>query len=50
MIFFLLGMLSIVSSAAATGPVPVSRSGLAGINGFTFYDPDLLGDADHGRC
>jgi hypothetical protein len=34
-----LGLLSLVSSAAATGPVPVSRSGLAGINGFTFYDP-----------
>ncbi|KAI0465984.1 ferric-chelate reductase [Xylaria cf. heliscus] len=28
-----------VLSAAATGPVPVSRSGLAGINGFTFYNP-----------
>jgi hypothetical protein len=32
-------VLSLVSSATATGPVPVSRSGLAGINGFTFYDP-----------
>ncbi|KAI0444282.1 ferric-chelate reductase [Xylaria telfairii] len=31
--------LTLVSSAAATGPVPVSRSGLAGINGFTFYNP-----------
>ncbi|KAL1837984.1 hypothetical protein VTK73DRAFT_4491 [Phialemonium thermophilum] len=25
--------------ASATGPVPVTRSGLAGIAGFTFYDP-----------
>jgi hypothetical protein len=31
--------LSLVSSVAATGPVPVTRSGLASINGFTFYDP-----------
>lgn len=37
--FFVLGILSIVSSAGATGPVPVSRSGLADTNGFTFYDP-----------
>lgn len=36
---FSLGLLSLVSSATATGPVPVSRSGLAGINGFTFYNP-----------
>jgi hypothetical protein len=34
---FSLGLLSLVSAAA--GPVPVSRSGLAGIKGFTFYDP-----------
>ncbi|KAI1749487.1 ferric-chelate reductase [Xylaria castorea] len=32
-------VLAPVSSVAATGPVPVSRSGLAGINGFTFYNP-----------
>lgn len=32
-------MLSLVSFTIATGPVPVSRSGLAGINGFTFYNP-----------
>ena len=32
-------LLGLVAIAAATGPVPVSRSGLAGINGFTFYDP-----------
>ena len=31
--------IGLVSTAAATGPVPVSRSGLAGIDGFTFYDP-----------
>jgi len=36
---FALGLLSLVPNAAATGPVPISRSGLAGINGFTFYDP-----------
>jgi hypothetical protein len=36
---FSLGLLSLVSSAAATGSVPVTRSGLAGINGFTFYNP-----------
>ncbi|KAI0115736.1 ferric-chelate reductase [Nemania sp. FL0031] len=34
-----LGAIGLVPSAAATGPVPVSKSGLAGINGFTFYDP-----------
>jgi hypothetical protein len=36
---FSFGLLSLVSSAAATGSVPVTRSCLAGINGFTFYDP-----------
>ncbi|RFU76500.1 ferric-chelate reductase fre2 [Trichoderma arundinaceum] len=36
---FSVELLLFVSSAAATGPVPVTRSGLAGINGFTFYDP-----------
>lgn len=30
---------SFVLSSTATGPVPVSRSGLAGIDGFTFYNP-----------
>ncbi|KAI0203655.1 ferric-chelate reductase [Astrocystis sublimbata] len=30
---------SLASTAAATGPVPVSRSGLGGVDGFTFYDP-----------
>lgn len=34
-----LGLLSLASSATATGPVPVSRSGLAGIDGFAFYNP-----------
>lgn len=34
-----LGLLYLASSAAATGPVPVQRSGLAGINGFYFYNP-----------
>ena len=33
------GLLSLASTATATGPVPVQVSGLAGINGFTFYDP-----------
>lgn len=28
-----------IDDAAAIGPVPVQNSGLAGINGFTFYDP-----------
>lgn len=28
-----------VSSSSSSGPIPVSRSGLAGIDGFTFYDP-----------
>ncbi|KAI0188322.1 ferric-chelate reductase [Xylaria flabelliformis] len=32
-------LLTLVSSVEATGPVPVSRSGLAGINGLTFYNP-----------
>ncbi|KEF58901.1 uncharacterized protein A1O9_03744 [Exophiala aquamarina CBS 119918] len=36
---FFLGLLVFVSSTVATGPVPVSRSGLAGVDGFTFYDP-----------
>lgn len=36
---FSLGLLFLVSSTTATGPVPVSRSGLAGVDGFTFYDP-----------
>lgn len=36
---FSLGLLSFVSSTIATGPVPVSKSGLAGVDGFTFYDP-----------
>ncbi|KAI1360843.1 ferric-chelate reductase [Xylaria arbuscula] len=30
---------SLVSSVASTGPVPVSKSGLAGVSGFKFYDP-----------
>ena len=34
-----LTLLYLISSAAASGPIPVSRSGLAGINSFTFYDP-----------
>lgn len=37
--FFSLELLGLIGGAAATGPVPVSRGGLAGINGFTFYDP-----------
>ncbi|KAI1740165.1 ferric-chelate reductase [Xylaria scruposa] len=32
-------ILTFVSSVVGTGPVPVSKSGLAGINGFTFYNP-----------
>lgn len=36
---FFLVLLSFAFSAIASGPVPVTRSGLAGINGFTFYDP-----------
>ena len=32
-------LLCFISSAAATGPIPVSRTGLAGIDGFTFYNP-----------
>lgn len=35
----ILGLLYLVSIAAATGPIPFSRSGLAGIDGFTFYNP-----------
>lgn len=31
--------LSILSYATAIGPVPVTHTGLAGIDGFTFYDP-----------
>lgn len=34
-----LGLACIFSSAIATGPIPVSRTGLAGIDGFTFYKP-----------
>src|SRR3569833_3590681 len=33
------GLLALASTATATGHVPVQVSGLAGINGFTFYDP-----------
>ncbi|KAJ4345626.1 uncharacterized protein N0V89_011760 [Didymosphaeria variabile] len=29
----------LLSPVLATGPIPVSRSGLAGISGFTFYNP-----------
>ncbi|KAK4501565.1 hypothetical protein PRZ48_007374 [Zasmidium cellare] len=36
---FVIGVLGLVSSVAATGPVPVTRSGLAGIQGFYFYNP-----------
>ncbi|PGH11880.1 hypothetical protein AJ80_06945 [Polytolypa hystricis UAMH7299] len=36
---FSLVLSSFISSVVATGPVPVTKSGLAGINGFTFYDP-----------
>lgn len=36
---FVVGVSSLVSSSAATGPVPVTRSGLAGIQGFYFYNP-----------
>jgi hypothetical protein len=32
-------LLSLAFIAAATGPVPVSRSGLAGVAGFYFYNP-----------
>ncbi|KAH8898320.1 ferric-chelate reductase [Thozetella sp. PMI_491] len=32
-------LLGLPLRVSATGPVPVSKSGLAGINGFTFYDP-----------
>ncbi|KIX93597.1 uncharacterized protein Z520_10775 [Fonsecaea multimorphosa CBS 102226] len=35
----LLTLLSLVTSVAATGPLPVTRTGLAGIAGFTFYNP-----------
>jgi hypothetical protein len=35
---FVLGVLAVVPSVTATGPVPVQRSGLAGIDGFTFYN------------
>lgn len=33
------GFLCLVSIVGASGPIPVSRSGLAGIDGFTFYNP-----------
>ncbi|KAF6834202.1 ferric-chelate reductase [Colletotrichum musicola] len=36
---FVIALLSLVATADASGPIPVSRSGLAGIDGFTFYDP-----------
>lgn len=39
MTLFSLGLLCLMSSAAGSGPVPVSKSGLAGIDGFTFYNP-----------
>jgi hypothetical protein len=29
----------LISSCSAIGPIPVSRTGLAGIDGFTFYKP-----------
>ncbi|KAK7042597.1 hypothetical protein R3P38DRAFT_3348551 [Favolaschia claudopus] len=32
-------LLAFISVVTATGPVPISKSGLAGINGFYFYDP-----------
>lgn len=32
-------LLCLVLRAFATGPIPVSRSGLAGVDGFTFYNP-----------
>ncbi|OAA59061.1 ferric reductase-like transmembrane component [Niveomyces insectorum RCEF 264] len=35
----LLLLANLVAGVAATGPVPVTRSGLAGIAGFTFYSP-----------
>lgn len=38
-LFFVTLVLGLISYAFATGPIPVSRSGLAGIDGFTFYDP-----------
>ncbi|KAF2265213.1 ferric-chelate reductase [Lojkania enalia] len=38
MVVLYLGLLCLASSATASGPVPVTRSGLAGI-GFNFYDP-----------
>ncbi|KAK7042584.1 ferric reductase like transmembrane component-domain-containing protein [Favolaschia claudopus] len=34
-----LSLLAFISVVTATGPVPISKSGLAGINGFYFYDP-----------
>ncbi|KAL2430091.1 Ferric/cupric reductase transmembrane component B [Exophiala dermatitidis] len=34
-----LTLLSVLPSVIATGPIPVARTGLAGIDGFTFYDP-----------
>ncbi|KAF6833311.1 ferric reductase transmembrane component 4 [Colletotrichum plurivorum] len=36
---FIIALLSLVATADASGPIPVRRSGLAGIDGFTFYDP-----------
>lgn len=35
----LAGVVFLVRGTFATGPVPVSKSGLAGVNGFTLYDP-----------
>lgn len=37
--FSLLCLLGILSSAIAIGPIPITRTGLAGLDGFTFYDP-----------
>ncbi|OAG34821.1 hypothetical protein AYO21_11035 [Fonsecaea monophora] len=37
--YLLLLALSWATSVVATGPLPVTRSGLAGIAGFTFYNP-----------
>ncbi|KAK6974381.1 ferric reductase like transmembrane component-domain-containing protein [Favolaschia claudopus] len=34
-----LSLLACISVVTAAGPVPISKSGLAGINGFYFYDP-----------
>ena len=39
MSLFVLILSILVSNVFGAGPIPVSRSGLAGIDGFTFYDP-----------